>query len=204
MRQPKSRIDSVISRFSIPGRWTKRQAIASVLRPSIGGNANCFRRVMGALSAERHSPGLSDDDARRSPLPPWGQLVNAAVTWSREMGSATRSHHLRHAPHDLSLNISSLRRRQRCMIRYPPALLPRHHVNTVYVIAVITSFNCGVDVICHRAIEPDSTGQHARTYPTEEACIDARNRFRAQHDATHQLDLKCIPEESALPYVTNH
>jgi hypothetical protein len=58
-------------------------------------------------------------------------------------------------------------------------------------------------VICHRAIEPDSTGQHARTYPTEEACVDALNRFRAQHDATHQLDLKCIPEESVLPYVKN-
>jgi hypothetical protein len=86
----------------------------------------------------------------------------------------------------------------------PTCTSPGHHVNTVYVIAVITSLNCGVDVICHRAIEPDSTGQHARTYPTEEACIDALNRFRAQHDATHQLDLKCIPEESALPYVKNH
>jgi hypothetical protein len=89
------------------------------------------------------------------------------------------------------------------MMHFLPALLLRQHVNTVYVIAVMTSLNCGVDVICHRAIEPDSTGQHAQTYPTEEVCIDALNRFRAQHDATHQLDLRCIPEESALPFVKN-
>jgi len=83
------------------------------------------------------------------------------------------------------------------------ALHPRHHVNTVYVIAVMTGLNCGVDVICHRAIEPDSTGQHAQTYPTGDACIDRINRLRAQNDATHQLDLKCVPEEAALPYVKN-
>ena len=58
-------------------------------------------------------------------------------------------------------------------------------------------------MICHRAIEPDSTGQHAQTYDTEDACIDALNRFRAQQDAARQLDLNCVPEEAALPYVKN-
>jgi hypothetical protein len=89
------------------------------------------------------------------------------------------------------------------MMQFSPTLPLRHHMNTVYVIAVMTSLNCGVDVICHRAIEPDSTGQHAQAYPTEKACIDALNRFRAQQDAAHQLDLKCLPEETALPYVKN-
>jgi hypothetical protein len=73
-------------------------------------------------------------------------------------------------------------------------------VNTVYVLALVTSINCGADVICHRAVEPDPTGQHAQTYPAEEACIAARDRFLAQRDPTHQLDLKCVPEESALRY----
>lgn len=52
----------------------------------------------------------------------------------------------------------------------------------------------GVDVICHRAIELDSTGQHAQTYSTDEACIDARDRFRAQPDAMHQLDQSAFPK----------
>jgi hypothetical protein len=86
-------------------------------------------------------------------------------------------------------------------MQFPPTLCSCATVNTVYVIAVMTSLNCGADVICHRAIEPDSTGRHAQTYPTEEACIDALNRFRARQDATRQLDLKCIPEESALASV---
>jgi hypothetical protein len=68
----------------------------------------------------------------------------------------------------------------------------------------MTSLNCGVDVICHRAVEPDSTRQHARTYPTEEACVDARDRFLAQHDPAHELDLKCVPDGSALSYVKNN
>jgi len=33
-----------------------------------------------------------------------------------------------------------------------------HHVTTVYIIAVMTSLNCGVDLLCQRAVEPDSTG----------------------------------------------
>jgi hypothetical protein len=89
------------------------------------------------------------------------------------------------------------------MMQHPPALLLRHHVNTVYVIAVVTSLNCGADVLCFRAVEPDSTG-HARTYDTENACTSALNRFRAQHDPAHQLDLKCMPAESALPNAKNH
>jgi len=36
-------------------------------------------------------------------------------------------------------------------------------VNTVYIIAVMTSLNCGVNVLCFRSVEPDSSG-HARTY----------------------------------------
>jgi hypothetical protein len=40
----------------------------------------------------------------------------------------------------------------------------RHHVDTVYIIAVLTSLNCGVEVLCLRAVEPDVTGEHARIY----------------------------------------
>jgi hypothetical protein len=28
-------------------------------------------------------------------------------------------------------------------------------VNTVYLMAVMSSLNCGVDVLCYRAVEPD-------------------------------------------------
>jgi len=49
-----------------------------------------------------------------------------------------------------------------------------HAVNTLYVIAVMTSPNCGVEVLCLRAVEPDSTGEHAQTCPTLDACIAAR------------------------------
>jgi hypothetical protein len=75
-------------------------------------------------------------------------------------------------------------------------------VSTVYVIAVMTGFNCGVDVLCLRAVEPDSTGEHAQTYSTQHACIAARDRLmeKAQRDATHQLALQCVPEDSALAY----
>jgi hypothetical protein len=73
-----------------------------------------------------------------------------------------------------------------------------HPVNTVYVIAVVTSLNCGVDVLCLRAVEPDSTG-HTQTYPTQEACTAALHRLMLK--ATHQLDLRCVPQDSALPYV---
>jgi hypothetical protein len=41
----------------------------------------------------------------------------------------------------------------------------------------MSSLNCGVDVICLRAVKPDSTGQHAQTYPTLDACIAARDRL---------------------------
>jgi hypothetical protein len=78
--------------------------------------------------------------------------------------------------------------------------LLRPPVNTVYVIAVMTSLNCGVDVLCLRAVEPDLTHQHAETYPTEQACIAARDRFLAEHDATHHRDLRCVPQDAALPY----
>jgi hypothetical protein len=73
-------------------------------------------------------------------------------------------------------------------------------VNTAYVIAVMTSLNCGVDVLCLRAVEPNSTGEHAQTYPTLDLCIAARDRLLAQRDATDQLALRCVPEDSALPY----
>ena len=41
----------------------------------------------------------------------------------------------------------------------------RHHVNTVYLIAVMSSLNCGVDVLCFRAVEPDLR------YYTQDDCI---------------------------------
>jgi hypothetical protein len=71
-------------------------------------------------------------------------------------------------------------------------------VNTVYVIAVMTSLNCGGEVLCLRATEPDSTGQHAQTYPTQEVCTAALHSLMLK--ATHQLDLRCVPEDAALPY----
>jgi hypothetical protein len=73
-------------------------------------------------------------------------------------------------------------------------------VNTVFVIAVMTSLNRGVDVLCLRAIEPNSTGEHAQTYPTLDLCIAARDRLLAPRDATDQPALRCVPEDSALPY----
>jgi len=78
-------------------------------------------------------------------------------------------------------------------------------MNTVYVIAAMTSLNCGVDVLCLRAVEPDSTGQHAQTYSTEDDCIAARDRLiaKAESDMTRPLTpaLRCVPEDSALSYV---
>jgi hypothetical protein len=77
-----------------------------------------------------------------------------------------------------------------------------HHMNAVYVIAVVTSLGCGANVLCLRAIEPDATGQHAQTYPTPKECAAALNRLmaKAQSDATRQLEWRCVPEKSALPY----
>jgi hypothetical protein len=70
----------------------------------------------------------------------------------------------------------------------------RHEVSTVYVIAVMSSLNCGVDVLCLRAVEPDLR------YYTREARIAALNRFIAKprRDATRQLDVRCVPADSAL------
>jgi hypothetical protein len=67
----------------------------------------------------------------------------------------------------------------------------------------MTRLNCGADILCLRAIEPNSTGEHAQTYDTEDACMAALHRLmaKAQHDATHQLAGRCVPEDSALPYV---
>jgi hypothetical protein len=72
----------------------------------------------------------------------------------------------------------------------------RHHLNTVYVIAVISSLNCGVNVLCLRAVEPDVR------YYTQDACIAALKRLmaKAKHDTTHQLDWRCVAADSALPY----
>ena len=75
-------------------------------------------------------------------------------------------------------------------------------VNTAYVIAVITSLNFWVEVLCFRAVEPDSTGARAYTYPTSNDCIAALKRLaKAQHDNMHQMDLRCVSEKSALPYI---
>ena len=67
-------------------------------------------------------------------------------------------------------------------------------MNTVYVIAVMTSLDCGADVLCLRAVELDLS--------TRDACVATLNRVmaKAQHDATYQLDLRCVPADSALPY----
>jgi hypothetical protein len=73
---------------------------------------------------------------------------------------------------------------------------------TLYVLALMTSLNCGVDVICLRPVEADATGRHAQTYSTEEACTAARDRFSGQHDAKHHLNLRCVPENAAVPYDT--
>src|SRR5215470_163283 len=67
----------------------------------------------------------------------------------------------------------------------------RYHMNTVYVIAVMTSFNCGEDVICLRAVKPDSTGQHARTYPSQEDCIAALDRLRPRLNSTQGANWIC-------------
>ena len=66
------------------------------------------------------------------------------------------------------------------------------------VIAVISSLNCGIDVLCLRSVEPD-----LRFY-TKDACIAALNRLmaKAKHDTTHQLDWRCVPADSALPYAS--
>ena len=80
--------------------------------------------------------------------------------------------------------------------------LPIHYatqpVTTVYIIAVMTSLNCGVDVLCLRAVEPDSA-----TYVTLDACLAARDRLVAQNDALRELRLECVPKSSALPYAKN-
>jgi hypothetical protein len=49
-----------------------------------------------------------------------------------------------------------------------------YHLNTVYVIAVISSINCGVDVVWLRTVEPDLR------YYTQDACIAALNRLIAK------------------------
>jgi hypothetical protein len=69
-------------------------------------------------------------------------------------------------------------------------------VHTVYVIAVISSIDCGIDIPCLRAVEPDLR------YYTQDACIAALNNLiaEAKHDTTHQLDWRCAPADSALPY----
>ena len=75
-------------------------------------------------------------------------------------------------------------------------------MNTAYVIAVITSLGCGVDALCLRAIA-DSTGQRAQTHPTPNDCVGALSRLiaKAQQEAKHQLDWRCVPEKSTLAYL---
>jgi hypothetical protein len=56
------------------------------------------------------------------------------------------------------------------------------HVNTLYVIAVMTSLNCKGDTLCLRAIESDSTGHHVQTCSAQNSCIVALRRIsKAQH-----------------------
>jgi hypothetical protein len=58
-------------------------------------------------------------------------------------------------------------------------------------------------VLCLRAVEPDSTGEHAQTYSTPDAWIAALHSLlaKAQQKAPHQLDLRDVPQDSARPYV---
>jgi hypothetical protein len=90
------------------------------------------------------------------------------------------------------------------MMGWWAALLRRYHVTTVYVIAVMTSLNCGVDVLCLRAVEPDPTGEGAVTYSTLDVCLAARDRLVARNDAMRKLRLKCVPKSSVLPYAKNN
>ena len=76
-------------------------------------------------------------------------------------------------------------------------------MNTVYVIAVMTSLNCGGDVLCLRAVQPDSTGEGAMTYGTLDVCLAARDRLVARNNAKRELRLKRVPKSSALPYARN-
>ena len=69
-------------------------------------------------------------------------------------------------------------------------------VSTVYVIAVMTSLNCGGDVLCLRAFEPD-------TYLTLDKCLAARDRLVARNDVLRDMRLKCVPKSSARPYAKN-
>jgi hypothetical protein len=56
-------------------------------------------------------------------------------------------------------------------------------MNTVYLIAVMSSLNCGVDVLCFRAVEPD-----LRCY-TQDDCIASLNRLMAEAAAGSFFDL---------------
>jgi hypothetical protein len=71
---------------------------------------------------------------------------------------------------------------------------------TLYLLALMTSIDCGVDVICLRPVKADARGQHAQTYSTKEACAAGRDRFLGQHDAAHHLDLRCVLENATVPY----
>jgi hypothetical protein len=100
--------------MAVLGVGTKPQAIASVVRPSIGGNANCFRRVMGALSAKRHPPGryvmmaLGDRHylhgvSWRTPLLP------GRVRWGARPGHTTFLDLLQHETRVHALNADEMR-----------------------------------------------------------------------------------------------
>jgi len=65
-------------------------------------------------------------------------------------------------------------------------------VNTIYLIAVVSSLNCGVEVLCFRAVEPDLR------YYTQGDCIASLNRLMAK--AKHDSDWRCVPADSAHPY----
>ena len=50
-------------------------------------------------------------------------------------------------------------------------------MDTLYAIAAMTSLNCGVEVLCLRAVERDSPDEHAQTHSTVDDYIAARNRL---------------------------
>jgi hypothetical protein len=113
-----------------------------------------IRTAAECASAARAPSRSSHGLVSCKPWPP-RQWANAAAAHIRSMPS-------KQEPRRSSMHLPPLLNTLvRAAARPPPA-------NTAYVIAVVTSLNCGGDVLCLRAVEPDSTGQQAQTYPTEE------------------------------------
>ena len=168
-------------------------------RPERGANSNKSTRVGSRDTPE--PPGIVHD---RPPAPLPETIIAQGVGLKLSVNHPV-------VPVGMAMFTLTRHNAARALARYMPVRCdnqrvrswPSHRpMNTVYVIAIVTSLNCGVEVLSPRAIEPDSTGQHAQTYPTQDACIAALPNLvlKAQRDATRQLALQCVPKGSALPY----